>query len=213
MYPILLDGQTVNVLPVNEFRTGDIVLYRDPMKRYLAHRILDVAGDYIVTAGDRNKIADAPITKEDVLGVLDLPSGRNEIPSGVGCFPNVYIHPNLASSDECQMWSNYLQTDIVSEPEPYAKVYALKRAGEMTILIHPGARQYIAELPLLRKNISIFIGYEAGEKTDSKMGTIGVEDVTFVARASASIWNERNITLELGVTIGFSLGRRTTCLG
>ncbi|WP_041853738.1 MULTISPECIES: S24/S26 family peptidase [Thermobacillus] len=213
MHPLLRNGQTVNVLPVRKLRIGDIVLYRDRMNRFLAHRIIEISGDWVVTAGDRNKIADPPIAMSEVLGIVELADDEREAQCGADWSPVVYMNPAVAGIDDCRRWSESLAIDIVPEPDPFTRVDELKKAGSRMLLIHPGARRHVSELPPFHGEISIFIGYEAGRTTDRATGTIGVTDVTFVARASTAFWQERDIALDLGVAVGFGAGRRRSWLG
>lgn len=47
----------------NDLKEGDIVIHNS-----IAHRVVDVSGDQIITQGDNNRFADPPVDKSEVRG-------------------------------------------------------------------------------------------------------------------------------------------------
>ena len=71
MWPLLHQNEDLLVIrkPDRELRKNDIVLFKASTK-YLLHRIVEIDGDTIVTAGDHNAFKDLAITKDRVIGIL-----------------------------------------------------------------------------------------------------------------------------------------------
>ena len=71
MYPLIKEREDVlHIVKCNEFKKGDIILFKSNIDHYVLHRILKIKKDQIITAGDYNYFKDQPITKEQVLGKL-----------------------------------------------------------------------------------------------------------------------------------------------
>ena len=71
MYPTIDDGGYAfieyNTHPDFNVTYGDIVIYyNDDAGRYVAHRIVDIQEDKIITKGDNNDYYDTPIDTEDI---------------------------------------------------------------------------------------------------------------------------------------------------
>ncbi|MEE1186482.1 MAG: signal peptidase I [Acutalibacteraceae bacterium] len=64
----------VIIKKTDEFKENDIVVYQDGNSLVL-HRIINIDGDTVTTKGDANNVADAPIQKSQIKGVLvyDIP--------------------------------------------------------------------------------------------------------------------------------------------
>lgn len=71
MWPLLHQNEDLLVIrkPDRELRKNDIVLFKASTK-YLLHRIVEVHGNTIITAGDHNAFKDREITKDRVIGIL-----------------------------------------------------------------------------------------------------------------------------------------------
>ncbi|MDO4413567.1 MAG: S24/S26 family peptidase [Erysipelotrichaceae bacterium] len=71
MYPLIKQNRDLLVIrkPEGELKKYDIVLFKVKTK-YLLHRIIEMDGDTIVTAGDHNAFKDSRIRKDRVIGVL-----------------------------------------------------------------------------------------------------------------------------------------------
>ncbi len=92
---VVLSGSMEDRLSVNDliivketddYKVNDIVLFQDG-NSLVVHRIIAIDGDTVTTKGDANNIADAPISKSQIKGVLIYDIG------GVGAVVNVIKHP------------------------------------------------------------------------------------------------------------------------
>ena len=71
MYPLIRQREDIlHIVKTNEYKRGDIVLYKSNVDHYVLHRILRIKKDKIILAGDYNYFKDKPITKEQILGKL-----------------------------------------------------------------------------------------------------------------------------------------------
>ena len=71
MYPLIRQREDIlHIVKTNDFKKGDIILYKSNVDHYVLHRILRIKKDKIICAGDYNYFKDQPITKEQVLGLL-----------------------------------------------------------------------------------------------------------------------------------------------
>ena len=71
MYPLIKQREDIlRIVKTATFKKGDIVLYKSNIDHYVLHRILKIKKDKIILAGDYNYHKDAPITKDQILGLL-----------------------------------------------------------------------------------------------------------------------------------------------
>ena len=71
MYPLIKQREDVlRIVKSDNYKKGDIVLYKSEIDHYVLHRILKIKKDKIILAGDYNYFKDKPITKDKVLGLL-----------------------------------------------------------------------------------------------------------------------------------------------
>lgn len=70
----------------DSYEVNDIVLYQDG-NSLVIHRIVDIDGDTVITKGDANNIADEPINKSRIKGVLIYDIG------GVGAVVRILKQP------------------------------------------------------------------------------------------------------------------------
>ena len=71
MYPLIKQREDVlRIVKTDNYKKGDIVLYKSEIDHYVLHRILKIKKDKIILAGDYNYWKDKPIVKEQVLGKL-----------------------------------------------------------------------------------------------------------------------------------------------
>ena len=71
MYPLIKQREDVlRIIKTDNYKKGDIVLYKSEIDHYVLHRVLKIKKDKIILAGDYNYWKDKPITKEQVLGKL-----------------------------------------------------------------------------------------------------------------------------------------------
>lgn len=71
MYPLIKQREDVlHIVKTNDYKRGDIVLYKSNDERYVLHRILKIKNNNIICAGDYNYFKDKPITNNQVLGKL-----------------------------------------------------------------------------------------------------------------------------------------------
>lgn len=69
MEPTVSMGDLVFVKETADYQEGDIVVYQE-LGILVMHRIISVEGDTVITQGDANNIADAPIHKDQIRGIV-----------------------------------------------------------------------------------------------------------------------------------------------
>ena len=76
----------VIIKATDDYIVNDIVLYQDG-NSLIIHRIIDIDGDTVTTKGDANNVADEPINKSQIKGVLvcDI--------AGLGAVVNILKRP------------------------------------------------------------------------------------------------------------------------
>ena len=71
MYPLIRQREDIlHIIKTDEYKKGDIILYKSDIDHYVLHRILKIKKDSIICAGDYNYFKDKPITSKQVLGKL-----------------------------------------------------------------------------------------------------------------------------------------------
>ena len=71
MYPLIKQREDIlHIIKTDDYKRGDIILFKSNVDHYVLHRILKIKKDQIITAGDYNYFKDQPITREQVLGKL-----------------------------------------------------------------------------------------------------------------------------------------------
>ena len=71
MYPLIKQREDIlHIIKTNDYKKGDIILFKSEANHYVLHRILKIKKDKIITAGDYNYFKDKPITNEQILGLL-----------------------------------------------------------------------------------------------------------------------------------------------
>ena len=71
MYPLIREREDIlHIVKTDEFKKGDILLYKSNVDHYVLHRLLKIKKDKYILAGDYNYFKDQPITKEQILGKL-----------------------------------------------------------------------------------------------------------------------------------------------
>lgn len=71
MYPLIKEREDVlRIVRSDNYKKGDIVLYKSEIEHYVLHRILKIKKDKVILAGDYNYFKDKPISKGMILGVL-----------------------------------------------------------------------------------------------------------------------------------------------
>ena len=71
MYPLIRQREDIlHIVKTNDYKRGDIILYKSDVDHYVLHRILKIKKDKITCAGDYNYFKDKPIDKSQVLGLL-----------------------------------------------------------------------------------------------------------------------------------------------
>ena len=71
MYPLIKQREDIlHIIKTDDYKRGDIILFKSDVDHYVLHRILKIKKDQIITAGDYNYFKDQPITREQVLGKL-----------------------------------------------------------------------------------------------------------------------------------------------
>ena len=71
MYPLIKQREDIlHIIKADDYKRGDIILFKSNVDHYVLHRILKIKKDQIITAGDYNYFKDQPITREQVLGKL-----------------------------------------------------------------------------------------------------------------------------------------------
>jgi hypothetical protein len=72
MLPIIGDGTLVVVVPTKweDLKEFDIVVYRTPAGKLVAHRLISLEGDHWIIKGDNNDLVDPyVVTRDNLLGV------------------------------------------------------------------------------------------------------------------------------------------------
>ena len=78
MYPLIKQREDVlKIIKTDDYKKGDIVLYKSNIDHYVLHRILKIKKDKIILAGDHNYSKDQPITKDKILGLLITITKKN----------------------------------------------------------------------------------------------------------------------------------------
>ena len=71
MYPLIKEREDIlHIIKTDDYKKGDIILFKSNIDHYVLHRILKIKKDKIITAGDYNYFKDQPIKKEQILGKL-----------------------------------------------------------------------------------------------------------------------------------------------
>lgn len=71
MYPLIKQREDVlRIVKSDNYKKGDVVLYKSEIDHYVLHRILKIKKDKIILAGDYNYFKDKPISGDMILGVL-----------------------------------------------------------------------------------------------------------------------------------------------
>ena len=71
MYPLIKQREDIlHIIKTNDYKKGDIILFKSEANHYVLHRILKIKKDKIITAGDYNYFKDKPISCDQVLGKL-----------------------------------------------------------------------------------------------------------------------------------------------
>ena len=71
MYPLIKEREDIlHIVKTDDYKRGDIILFKSNVEHYVLHRILKIKKDKIITAGDYNYFKDQPITPNQVLGKL-----------------------------------------------------------------------------------------------------------------------------------------------
>lgn len=68
MEPTIATGDLVFVVKKNNYKVGDVILFRSG-KSCVLHRIVEINGQEVITKGDANNANDAPISTSDIKGV------------------------------------------------------------------------------------------------------------------------------------------------
>jgi signal peptidase len=71
MRPFILDGDSVEIQPVNhpDFKRGDIVFYQLSSGRFLVHRVVQVHDHRLLIHGDANLEPDGWVDPDQVMGM------------------------------------------------------------------------------------------------------------------------------------------------
>jgi Signal peptidase, peptidase S26 len=77
MKPLLQKGARLRIIPCKEAPLrGDIVLYRAPSGRLIAHRVVGFAGEKVRTKGDSSRTPDPLVDRGRILGLVIGAEGR-----------------------------------------------------------------------------------------------------------------------------------------
>ena len=78
MQPILKSGDSVTLIKANEYKKGDVVLFRKEDGKFILHRIIRIRGNEVLTQGDSLSSIDEPIDKSKILGKAIAFIGENK---------------------------------------------------------------------------------------------------------------------------------------
>lgn len=68
MEPTLHIEDYIIIKKSNEYKIGDIIIYKNENSPLIIHRIVQINGNQIITKGDANNLNDEPILKEQIKG-------------------------------------------------------------------------------------------------------------------------------------------------
>jgi signal peptidase I len=70
MCPTFIDGDRIIFDRITHIRRGDVIVYLEPGgHRYIIHRVIEIQGDQVQTAGDNNRSPDSySITRQSIIG-------------------------------------------------------------------------------------------------------------------------------------------------
>lgn len=68
MEPTIQPGEMIIIKETDNYKSNDIITYREDKNFLVTHRIIRVNEEWIVTKGDNNNIEDKEIKKEQILG-------------------------------------------------------------------------------------------------------------------------------------------------
>ncbi|WP_434752881.1 S24/S26 family peptidase [Paenibacillus amylolyticus] len=226
MHPLLVQGQRISVHPLlDEIKEGDVVLVRDQMNGFLAHRIISLGHDYVVTAGDRNHMSDPPVRRDDILGRLYIPEDQmlHQNPDqhqstlidshGLSSEMKVVVHPDAIGDSYGEVLSHAFGVETIIAENPLSQLMSMREKGWTSIVIHQGARQHLSQLPHAASRVVVFAGYDVARETDESAGIIGMSDVDFVARTAVEYWNNLHAELSIAAIIGFHMRGTSVCHG
>ena len=80
MKPLVPSGSVLRFSRSGEPSIGDVVLARLPNAALVAHRVVALDGDRVWTKGDACRVADGPLTRENILGRAVFLEGAISIP-------------------------------------------------------------------------------------------------------------------------------------
>ena len=82
MEPTIRIGDVVKVKKQREYKVDDIITFKESnsyFDTYITHRIVQIAGDKIITKGDANYINDEAISKDQIIGKVVKIYGPNTL--------------------------------------------------------------------------------------------------------------------------------------
>lgn len=76
MEPVLKVGDLIIVYTSDDFKTNDIITYKEK-DDFITHRVIDITDNYVITKGDANNSVDYKVQKDRVIGkvVFTIPNG------------------------------------------------------------------------------------------------------------------------------------------
>lgn len=74
MWPLLKDGERIQVNKAEIYFEGDIILYEDGRENLVCHRINYTDSEVVITSGDNNLVFDPPLHYKDIWGKLSVVS-------------------------------------------------------------------------------------------------------------------------------------------
>ena len=71
MYPLIKQREDIlHIIKTDDYKKGDIILFKSNVEHYVLHRVLKIKKDKIIAAGDYNYFKDQPISINQILGKL-----------------------------------------------------------------------------------------------------------------------------------------------
>lgn len=94
MYPTFIDGDRVVFDRFTHIQRGDVIVYPEPEgHRYIIHRVIEIQGDQVQTAGDNNRSPDSySIARQSIIGKV-IRKRRFDVTSSVrgGFWGRIYF--------------------------------------------------------------------------------------------------------------------------
>jgi hypothetical protein len=110
MLPLLGEGQLLYVRPqAADVAIGDVIVFDDPARGCVVHRVVSVAPAGFVTRGDNNRLADPlPVLPEQIIGRVELVEANGRIRPVAGGERGLRLARRRRQVSPARRWLNRL---------------------------------------------------------------------------------------------------------